>query len=89
MAAAQLQQQARLVQGAKLDVVCLHDVQVLQPQPPQALVHAGSHPLRTEVKVLFLQAIPPDLRCSPVYQALCTPHAQECCFQTERSHSHR
>jgi len=89
MAAAQLRQQARLVQGAKLNVVRLHNVQVVQPQPPQALVHAGCHPLRTKVKVLLLQAVPPDLRCSPVYQALWTLHAQECWFQTQRSHSYR
>ncbi len=75
MAGLQLRQQARLVQGAKLDVVRLHDVQVVQPQPPQALVHAGCHSLRTEIKVLLLQAIPPDLRYSSVYQAPCTPRA--------------
>ena len=48
---------ARLVQRAELHVVRLHDVQVLQAQARQALVHAGGHARRAEVKVLLLQAI--------------------------------
>ena len=65
---------SRLAQRAELHIVRLHDIQVLQAQALQALMHARSYALCAEVKVLLLQAIPADLQCgkrSPSINSSC------------------
>jgi len=48
-----------LVEVPKLDIVALHDVEVIHPQPCQALVHAGRDARGREIKHVGI--IAPDL----------------------------